>query len=350
MISNTFLHIIIKMSSADIDNNTIDEKQFEIRPTNDQHSQLFKVSDELIQITSVLQNNICCGVYNENIKNKLTKCNFSQHEQLFNFLLDQNSVKNIDPTYSIYKANLFTNEVSHYCDICEEIKDGYYTRIEANDKYLFLNCLSVDSLCVFLFDNTREFNRYVFIPVSMTSEIYEKGHYSIIIFDIIEKLVYFADPNGKTSFFNNIFYTYSRMCPKKEKCNDAIVDNSIKPNQDNLDYSMLEDMYIDSEDLIEKMFELYIENFNITTGSCFKFVKRNTWNQNGNTINKTYNGSVVGSGHCLALGVLIANYCHIKKCVPNEIYELFSKLSTSEIIELINSYSIGLYNIMIYIE
>lgn len=350
-----------------VDTNDVVSTSF-IRPsdnTNNNHS--FTVSNELNQITSVLQNNICCGIYEEYMKEIISHCPFSKYEQMFNFLVDQKNVKIVDPTYSMYKASLFTGQASHHINIQAKIGNSYYTTIQADDKFLFLNCLSVESLMEFLFVNsedctqTKTSRRYVYIPVIFSSEVNEVGHHAMIIFDVIEKLVYFADPNGTTSFYDNIFYVHAR----KQKTVGAVAVGAVavnttqdeqivhganildNHNQSNLNYAM-KDMYINTEPIVENMFKLYIDDFNNATGSTYSFVPRHKWNPRSFTVNKSYKDAVIGSGHCVALSTMIANYCHNKKSLPIEIYELLSKLSQFEIIELINSYSLGLYNVLIF--
>lgn len=305
------------------------------------------ISNELKEIVSVLKDNICCGMYNDTMKKQILSCKFEKYEKIFNFLTDQISVNDIDPTYSIYKINLFTNKVSHHCDITENIGNNHYATIRGNEHFLFFHCLSMESLLMFLTNNTinlgnDKFKKYVFMPFVFLSELTTIGHFSLIIFDVIDKQVYFADPNGTTSFFNNIFYDIAKTQTKS-------MSSSTTDSMLNFYPDMFDDMYVDSELIVETVIEHYINKLNECAGYEYKFIKRNQWNPIGYTINKSYEGTYIGSGHCVAIGTLIANYCQIKKCNPIEIYTLLSKLSKSEIIELINSYSIGMYNILIYV-
>lgn len=330
-----------------------------IKITNDSLSNLdnkiiksnqYIISSELQTIVQTLKDNICCGISNSNILETIQRVNFDKHEQMFNFLVNQKSVNKIDPNYSMYKINFYTNEVSHHCDISGDIKNNFYTNIQADDKFLILNCLSIESLLVFLTENTfvgdqNKINQHIFIPVVFSSEVNTVGHYAVLIFDIIKKTVYFADPNGSTSFFNNILYVIAKQQSELITHNVDNIGNANKINY----CDAFNDMYIDTELLLEKMFEFHINEFNKLTGSTYEFIKRKQWNPFGYTVNKSYNDTLIGSGHCVVLGVMVANYCHIKKCNPIEIYELLSKLSKLEIIELINSYSLGIYNILIYV-
>ena len=308
------------------------------------------MSKELVDFSEKLSSCMGTGICDKNVHNKIAASGFKKYEKIFNFLTGQLPVNSIDPTYSMYKVSLFTGQASHHIDISASIGNMYYTTIQADDKFLFLNCLSLESLMTFLIENSKETNTldilastviddktYIFIPVVFGSEVNTVGHFGLLTFNIVTREVFFIDPNGKSGFFDNIFYVMSGKC-----------DYGNEPWMKQYSYS--DEMYIDTENLVENMIELYITNLNTTFGTNYKFVKRAKWNAKGYTINKNYDASLIGSGHCVCTGTLIANYLHITKDTPSSVFEKLSKMSQSEIIELINSYSIGMYSLLQYTD
>lgn len=285
-------------------------------------------SNEFIEINNVLGLYMGIGICDENVNSKIAEIDFHKYEQFMNLITSQKFVSSIEPIYSMYKVNLVTHEVSHHIDIAGNIQNMYYTTIQSDDRFLVLNCLCVNSLMTFLLENTKDISKYVFIPAVFGSEVNEIGHFSIIAFDIIEKKVYFIDPNGRSSFFDNIFNIYAQK----------IKDTTL--------LSYTSNMSVNTEELLEKLIELYIKNFNSVYGTEYEFVKRLKWNPLQISINKTYDETVIGSGHCVATSTLIANYLSITNKKPNDIINIFNKMNKEEIIQVINSYSVGMYNII----
>lgn len=293
----------------------------------------FITSNEFAEFSEKLSGCMGDGLCDENVHGEISRINFKKYEKVFNLLSGQSSVSLINPSYSMYKANLFTSQSSHHIDISANIKNMFYTTIQADDKFLFLNCLNLESLLLFLIENSNETTIYISIPVIFGSEVHTIGHFCILTFNIVTMEVFFIDPNGKSTYFDNIFHAISKK-------NNHIDDPWIKQ------YTYSDEMYINSEKLVENMIELYIADLNTAFGTKYKFVKRAQWNVKGYAINKNFDASLIKSGHCVCIGTLIANYLHITKESPSNIFDKLSKMETSEIIELINSYSCGIYELL----
>jgi len=262
---------------------------------------------------------------------KIQSVDFTKYESnILNFITNQISIDSIQPGYSLYKIGLFGGEASHHIDIRGDIRSMFYTTLQVDDKHLFLNCLNIESLFSFLTENCEKTERYVFIPVGLRSEVHSIGHFSVLIFDIINKMVYFADPNGKTSFFDN-----------------TIVKHSEKNKTDSWASLYYDDMYINSEVLTDKLFACYINNFNNSTGSKYKFIPRSTWNSKQYCLNKDMDESLIGSGHCVITGTLIINYLHVTNFDIETVFHIISQIPKDNLTELINSYSAGIYQLII---
>lgn len=309
-------------------------------------------SVDFVDVYNTLNGFMDVGIYNETIQKTIKKCPFNKYEKLLNFLTGQEPLAKISPSYSIYKASLFTGVASHHIDLTADITNSFTTTIQADDKFLFLNCPSAISLMDFLFSNLNGSKRYIFIPVLFGSEVNEVGHFSTLIFDTQKMNVYFADPNGKTKFFDNIFYVHAKL-----QNTSGAIDNSNKQNSsqspeqsptNDFPTHLQPDMYVNTEEMMEDMIKLYISALNEVSGFEFKFVERLKWNRWSKSVNTNYDTATIGSGHCVILSTMIFHYMHITKADPIVIYDKLSKMSQQEIIELINSYSVGIYNILIY--
>lgn len=294
------------------------------------------MSNEFKDFENKLMSCMGSGICDDNKRHTIASAGFGKYEKVMNFLLNQNPVSNISPTYSMYKANLYTGIASHHVNIEGDIKESYYTTVQASDGVLFFNCLSIESLMMFLMDNTNS-SSYVFIPVVYGSEVNEVGHFAMLTFNVITKEVFFVDPNGKASFFDNIFYVLSG---KATHGSEPWVSQYI--------YS--DEMMIDCEMMIENMLGLYVNDLNSTFGLTYKFIKRSVWNPYSHTINRNYDDTLIKSGHCVCTGTLIADYMSKTNSHPKDVFECLQKLSTKEIVELINSYSMGMYSLLIYTQ
>lgn len=151
----------------------------------------------------------------------------------------------------------------------------------------------------------------------------------MLIFDKVKFEVFFADPNGKTTFFDNILIVHS----KKSTTSDWMA-------------SYYNDMYINCEEMIEKMFIYYVNEFNTATGMTYKFIPHATWNRRCYSLNKSLGNSLIGSGHCVITATLVMNYLHTTNVDVKAFFESMGKLSQNELIELINAYSSGIYQLL----
>lgn len=293
-------------------------------------SKQFKISDSFDNITQFLSGYMGDTICNDVMIDSLKKVKFKDYEQrILNFVTKQIPIEKIDPTYSLYKIGIYDQIPSHHVDITGDINSMFYTTLQADDKHLFLNCLDIQSLFLFLAENKSRSERYVFIPVVFGSEVNEVGHFAMLIFDHVNNYVYFADPNGKTTFFDNILIVHSEKNYKEDWMKTY-------HNQ----------MYINCEEMIEKMITFYISSFNDSTGMNFKFIPRSTWNRLSNCMNRQLSNSLIGSGHCVMMGTLIMHYLHITNADIKVFFDLIGKLSDGELTELINAYSSGIYQFL----
>lgn len=176
---------------------------------------VFAISSSLDEICGRLgsflaDDNFC----NESIHKKLRTMTFQHCDEILNMITGQSTIHSINPSYSIYKINVFNDTPIHEVDLESNIGDAFHTTIQVDGTYLFLNCLNILSLMLFLGENSRDLNRYVFIPVIFSTEIHEHGHATMLVFDVVSKNVYFADPNGKSVYFDNMMLKHAKKIRK----------------------------------------------------------------------------------------------------------------------------------------
>jgi hypothetical protein len=287
----------------------------------------FATSESFNKITHFLSGYMGESVCTDHMLEKLKKIKFNDYEKkVLNFITPQISVSSIGPSYSLYKIGIINQIPSHHVDVTGNINSMFYTTLQADDKHLFLNCLDIQSLFLFFVENKHKSKRYIFIPVVFGSEVNEVGHFAMLIFDNLQNNVYFADPNGKTTFFDDILVVHSEKHYREEWARNY--------------HSQ---MYIDCEDLIEKLISFYISQFNDMCDMNFKFVSRKSWNKMSHCLNRHLSGSLIGSGHCVMMGTLIMNYLHVTNADVGMFFDLIGKLTDRELTELINAYSSGIY-------
>lgn len=273
------------------------------------------------------------GYCDEAIHKKLRTMTFKHCDSILNMITGQSSIHTLSPSYSIYKINVFDGTPIHEVDLESNIGDSFHTTIQVDGTFLFLNCLNVMSLMLFLGENSKDLNRYVFIPVIFSTEIHESGHATTLVFDVVSKNVYFADPNGKSAYFDNMMLKYAEK-NKEEWMTEEIFKE------------FYGDSYINSEEMIEKLITFYIGTLNNEFGLTYKFVKRSEYNKMCYSINGSYSEStVIGSGHCMILSIMIAHYLSSNSNIE-DIFNHFGKLSTEEKVQLISSYSVGIFNVI----
>lgn len=273
------------------------------------------------------------GFCDESIHKKLSTMTFKHYDSVLNMITGQSSIHTQNPTYSIYKINVFDSTPMHEVDLESDIGNSFHTTIQVDETYLFLNCLNIMSLMMFLGENSKDLNRYVFVPVMFSTEIHESGHATMLVFDVVSKNVYFADPNGKSAYFDNMMLKYAEK--NKEEWMTEEIFKEFYGNS-----------YINSEELIEKLITFYIETLNSSFGLVYKFIKRSEYNKMCYSINGMYSKStVIGSGHCIVLSIMIAHYLSSNSDVE-DIFNHFGRLSIEEKVQLISSYSVGVHGVI----
>jgi hypothetical protein len=246
-------------------------------------------------------------INNNNITQKFQKLKFYDYDNLTQFLFNQKSINNFSPNYSLYKLNVKDDRFSHHIDITTDIENMYHTTIQADDDFLVFHTLSIDTFINFIMEH-MDGRQYLIVPLIMSTELLDISHQTSLVIDLIYQKVYLADPNGKSEFFNKIY---------------------------NKDVSNKIDLLLQS----------YFMQFN-QLGFDYEFIPSKKWNPEKICINKAFNQSIIGSGHCVITSIMLGHYLLTTQDYITNIYNLFSELSDDEILYIINSYMNGINQLL----
>jgi hypothetical protein len=267
-----------------------------------------------------------CGFCDDKMHHKIATSSFDTYENILNMFAGQVKINMCVPTYSMYRINIFSQNEEHYIDMESKNNNIFHTAIQADDDYLFLNCLSTETTCIYLSMNTNN-KRYVFVPLIFNSEINESGHFTFLIFDVLNNKVYIMDPNGESSFFNDVMILHAKK-------NKTFKDTELE--------MMSAHMIINSEQLIN----IYIKKLNIDFGLTYEFISRTIWNPLNLVLNKHLDNSGIPGGNCVIISTILMYYLINKQSELIEPYKLLSEISSEQMIQIINGCSVGMCNIM----
>jgi hypothetical protein len=278
------------------------------------------------------------GICDNSIKKHLSLLNRNDYDTLISIISGQKAIIKTYPYYSLYKVSLYDKKFSHHLDIYDESGDENQTSIQYEDNNLTLHIFSVESLIYYLGD-TENFlnNRYLFFPVNFTSENKRAGHMACLIIDIKENKIYLYDPNGISSYFNNIF---------AEMVKKSYANNNNENNEDEHN-AIFSEYYFDAHELIDILIEGYVDDIYKRLGIKYEYISSKIWNPSKCVLNPSFDSNVIiGSGHCVVTTVMFLHYLHLTNDDIKNVFQKLGSLNTNELIYLINSYGYWLYVIL----
>ena len=236
-------------------------------------------------------------IYSQKSKDVVSRLPYKMFKYLLNLNLSQQYI--INEKYMTFDYSILDNEIKMIDkitftgpDIDSNCIIQYHT-----DNNIYAQLHSHEELKELLILN--ESNIFFFLPISLSYTKQDSGHACVLIFDKIKHTVIFFDPNGYTTY------------------------------QDNK--------------IIDEIFDVYIEIFNIDFSEKYKYLKQSEWlkvkfNLNGldimsNELNK------IDMGHCKILTVLIPTLLIVTGKDLNEILSELNKLSKNEKLDLIMGYT-----------
>lgn len=270
------------------------------------------ITDNLLKVSNHLEQFLESDVlYDQKIHKHISRLSPIDYNRLLQLLCNQ---KPVSGSYSLYKVNMYNKTFSHHLDTLGE--EDYVT-LQNDNNHLLLNIHSIESLILSLSETE---NRYFFVPVLFSTENRKSGHIVCLIIDIIQKHFYLYDPNGKSTFFNNIFSEFIG------------VDTY--------------DLYMYNDELIDILIQGYVNEFNKKLDLNYKFVSSKIWNPYYKIFNTTFDeNSLIGSGHCVITTILFLHYLMLTNLDVQNAFNILISLNNEERAFIISSYSCWLYEI-----
>jgi hypothetical protein len=149
----------------------------------------------------------------------------------------------------------------------------------------------------------------------MQADSKKNSHQTCLTIDILNNKAYLIDPNGTTSYFNAIFSKISH------------------------------EFHMDINPFVDKLLKDYFVELN-KIGINIEFVPSSVWNKNRICINKYFNMSIFGSGHCVITTIMLGHCLTTHKLSPSELFEKFRYSTNEELLTVINSYMSGIYQLL----
>lgn len=275
-----------------------------------------KIEEAFTPLFASYDINIC----DRKVMKYMSMINKEERDHIYLVTLGQQSIARTRPEYAIFKINILNKKFSHHLNLHDDSGDDNDFTIQYDEYHLLLNIVTPDSFLHFV---SKVNKRFVFVPLNLSIEGQTSGHQTGIIVDKKIMKIYLYDPNGHTTFFNNIF------CHTAKKNNCTNVD----------------DLQIDGHDMVDRLMKSYVDELN-KFDAGFEFVSSNIWNPNNKVINKYVNNSIFGNGHCVITTFLFQHYLQLIDTNMMSAFNEVSSLSQDEIFNLINNYSYCVFQIL----
>lgn len=237
----------------------------------------------------------------------------SVFEKMITMITNQSDSNNLEQAYTLYKIDRKKKEFSHHIDITGNIGDAYHTTLQADRDFIFLHTLNSINIALYLDLASKQ--RYTYLPSVYGSEIHRTGHQSVIIFDKVKKEVILFDPNGRSTFFDDVEIRFG--------------------GKDRIDSSILIDMIMAG----------FVDRFNNDTGLKYRYIPSSIWNPKKLIINRRFEKSIIGSGFCVITTILYVHLLALTEFDISVAYEMIASLSDDEMLYIISSYVSGMYEI-----
>ena len=291
------------------------------------------MADALTCVYSKLLSFLEKGIADKKSIDNIKKIDTSEMEFIRYVLLDQIKIKE-NVCYSNYTINLTDKSIK-----CNSDSESNITHIDIQNynSMLIVNIMEITNLLQYVTENKLANKKYVFLPIifSNNNEIKYPFHYSALIINLFNNKIYLFDPNGKNTYFNNFFVDY-------------YVNYSDENYEDKLKNSSK--YKIDTQYFMELFFKQYFDDFNKISNIKFQFVKCSLWNENNVSLNRKFQNSFIGTGHCVITTHLFGHYLITSQDDIDYVIKLFGDINDHDLLNLINEYYIGVTNILKYIE
>ena len=235
----------------------------------------------------------------------VSEMNYGKYTRIVNLLTNQ--VSKVKYEYTIYKYDISNNALNIENELLK--KTPYHNKIEyvSESNEFMIRMLSNKELVKYIKKQPNE--RYIALPMVLKTESKTVYHQVCVIFDKEQNKLYYADPNGITTYFNI-------------------------SNKDDEDYDK---EYYAKEELVEKILK------NIGKSIGYEYITIDSWNPERIIINRSCRKTLIGGGHCVAATLILIQCVTYMNTSPENIYNFIYNFEEEEYVSLINDYTIGIY-------
>jgi len=231
------------------------------------------MTETLSLLTTVLgdffKENIICD---EKILDTIKHSSILVFEKIMQTIMNQKGINKKEASYILLKTGILTGETEIVIEINDDIGNQFHTTLDSDGENIYLHSYSYQDIFNLIEYSKKSKLKYVFITLTYGSSFYKNSHVAPLVIDIKNEKVYLFEPNGSSSYFNNIM----------SKSNKPIVDFDIDTN-----------IYV------KLLFDCYFNNFNEIYSTKYEFIECSKWNPKGLIINRTFKESIIGAGHCV---------------------------------------------------
>lgn len=274
------------------------------------------------------------GICDKKMIKHLRSLNTKDYDYIISLISGQTSILKTYPYYSLYKVNIFNNKFSHHVDIFDDSGDDDRITIQYDDNHLMLHIFSVESLIFYIGDIK---SKYIFLPIIFNSENKKNAHLTSLIIDKVSQKFYLYDPNGRSSYFNDIF---SQIIKKENVADFSNIYSNIYSD-------FYSDFNFDGNELIDILIRGYVNDIKEKLNIQYEYVSSKIWNPMNNVINRPFHDNTeIGSGNCVITTFLFLHYLCLTNDNIKDIFWRLSGLDSGELLYLINNYSYWIYQIL----
>lgn len=263
---------------------------------------------------------------------KLTKLEYKHYNTLINLLCNVDTItdnKKYMKMFSIYTSSVISNKTYHSIDLEGGVDNQFYGTLQADGENIYLHNYHASIMGAYI--NSHETTQYLFFPLVASIEVKgESGHALCVVVDTKRRELYLMDPNGKTSYYDNILVRFS------------------KNNTDlHIPDEFIEDMYIDSSFKIDQLFKCYLDDINKYLDHPLKFISSFDWNPLRGVLNRKLSDGITDSGNCVAITIFLMHYLSLTNSSLINVYKQLLKYTDEELSSIINSYSLSICNLVL---
>jgi hypothetical protein len=271
------------------------------------------ISVVLHTLKSFISEEIC----DKTLLQKMRTITYDKYDRIISMLNSQTGIHDVANSYSLFSVPCIGGDAAHVMDIYTDIGNMFTTTVQSDGINIYLHTLTTESMMMYLVNNNKK-NRYVFIPATFGTEFKEGGHVALLVFDIKNFEVFFLDPNGRTTYFNNVhkFVTSEKST------------------------------LIDTNERLDKLMNVYINSFNLEWNLNYKFISSREWNPEDYVLNRTFSSSDIGTGHCVISIIMLTHLLALTGDTIKKIYGMLASMSDTETLYVINCYTAHMIKLM----